>query len=96
MYPESMNAMFADGHVRTGPKNQQMWRWHTPVNSAFSRVNGGMSPSHLHIYSNLSIRWVEWIVSIQPLSFGNGQGFTYISLLDMWLQIHAGIKVDPC
>ena len=35
-------------------------------------------------------------ITVALLKFGNGQVISSHSLQDMWLFIHAGIKVNPC
>ena len=38
----------------------------------------------------------SYTLTVQPLKFGNGLVISSHTLLNMWLLVHAVIKVNPC
>ena len=51
-------------------------------------IQNGDNNTKVQIFHRISYQIIE-----SPLKFGNGYVISFQTLLDMWLLIHAGIKV---
>ena len=67
------------------------------VKNRINKSQGQLLQTWINIIkSGMKLRIISHRTTVQPLTFGNGEVISSHSLLDMWLLIHAGVKVNPC